>query len=45
VAVVGVEDLVVVDTGDAVLVVPAVQAQAVRDIVDLLRAEGRTKLL
>jgi mannose-1-phosphate guanylyltransferase/mannose-6-phosphate isomerase len=45
VAVVGVEDLVVVDTGDAVLVVPAVQAQAVRDIVDLLRAEGRTELL
>jgi mannose-1-phosphate guanylyltransferase len=45
VAVLGVEDLVVVDTGDAVLVVPAQQAQAVRDVVDLLRAEGRTELL
>jgi mannose-1-phosphate guanylyltransferase len=45
VAVLGVEDLVVVDTGDAVLVVPAQQAQAVRDLVDLLRAEGRTELL
>jgi mannose-1-phosphate guanylyltransferase len=42
---VGVEDLVVVDTGDTVLVVPANQAQAVRDAVDLLRAEGRTELL
>jgi mannose-1-phosphate guanylyltransferase len=42
---VGVEDMVVVDTGDAVLVVPAHQAQLVRDAVDLLRAEGRTDLL
>jgi mannose-1-phosphate guanylyltransferase len=42
---VGVEDLVVVDTGDTVLVVPANQAQAVRDAVDMLRAEGRTGLL
>jgi mannose-1-phosphate guanylyltransferase len=45
VALVGVEDLVVVDTGDAVLVVPAQQAQAVREVVDLLRGEGRTELL
>ncbi|MEA2672066.1 MAG: mannose-phosphate guanylyltransferase, partial [Chloroflexota bacterium] len=45
VALVGVEDLVVVDTGDAVLVVPAQQAQAVREVVDLLRGEGRTVLL
>ena len=45
VALVGVEDLVVVDTGDAVLVVPAQQAQAVRDVVDLLRAGSRTDLL
>ena len=42
---VGVEDMVVVDTGDTVLVVPANQAQLVRDAVDLLRAEGRTELL
>jgi len=45
VALVGVEDLVVVDTGDAVLVVPADRAQAVRDAVDRLRAEGRQELL
>jgi mannose-1-phosphate guanylyltransferase len=45
VAVVGAEDLVVVDTGDAVLVVPADRAQAVRDAVDRLREDGRTELL
>ena len=45
VALVGVEDVVVVDTGDAVLVVPAQQAQGVRDIVDMLRAGKRTELL
>lgn len=42
---VGVEDLIVVDTGDTVLVVPANQAQAVRDAVEMLRAEGRSELL
>ena len=45
VAVVGAEDLVVVDTGDAVLVLPAARAQQVRDIVDRLKAEGRSELL
>jgi mannose-1-phosphate guanylyltransferase len=45
VALVGVDDLVVIDTGDAVLVVPSQQAQAVREVVDLLRGEGRTELL
>jgi mannose-1-phosphate guanylyltransferase len=45
VAVVGVDDLVVVDTGDAVLVVPADRAQAVRDAVDRLREDGRDGLL
>ena len=45
VAVVGAEDLVVVDTGDAVLVVPAERAQAVRDAVDALRTRGRAELL
>lgn len=45
VAVVGAEDLVVVDTGDAVLVVPADRAQAVRDAVERLREDGRTDLL
>src|SRR5258708_22226396 len=41
VAVVGAEDLVVVDTGDAVLVVPAARVQSVRAVVERLRAEGR----
>jgi mannose-1-phosphate guanylyltransferase/mannose-6-phosphate isomerase len=41
VAVVGASDLVVVDTGDAVLVVPASRAQSVRAVVERLRAEGR----
>jgi mannose-1-phosphate guanylyltransferase len=45
VAVVGAEGLVVVDTGDAVLVVPADRVQGVRAIVERLRAEGRTELL
>lgn len=45
VAVVGAEDMVVVDTGDAVLVVPAARAQSVREVVDALRAAGRTELL
>ena len=45
VAVVGAEGLVVVDTGDAVLVVPADRVQGVRAIVEKLRAEGRTELL
>jgi hypothetical protein len=37
--------MIVVDTGDAVLVVPADRAQAVREAVDRLRSEGRTELL
>jgi len=45
VAVVGAEDLVVVDTGDAVLVVPSHRAQSVRAVVERLRAEGRETLL
>ncbi len=45
VAVVGVRDLVVVATRDAVLVVPKDQAQRVREIVELLRASGRDDLL
>jgi mannose-1-phosphate guanylyltransferase/mannose-6-phosphate isomerase len=45
VAVVGAEGLVVVDTGDAVLVVPAARVQQVRAVVERLRAEGRTGLL
>lgn len=45
VALVGVQDLIVVATGDAVLVVPKDQSQRVREIVDRLKAEGRESLL
>ena len=45
VAVVGTEGLVVVDTPEALLVVPAAEAQKVKDLVDRLRAEGRKDLL
>jgi mannose-1-phosphate guanylyltransferase len=39
-SVVGVDDLVVVTTPDAVLVVPRDQAQRVKDVVEALRAKG-----
>jgi len=45
VAVVGADGLVVVDTGDVVLVVPRSRAQQVRDAVERLRLEGRDSLL
>jgi len=45
VAAVGVRDLVVVATRDAVLVVPRDQAQRVKELVELLRAAGRDDLL
>ncbi|MBV9525659.1 MAG: mannose-1-phosphate guanylyltransferase/mannose-6-phosphate isomerase, partial [Candidatus Dormibacteraeota bacterium] len=45
VAVAGAQDLVVVDTPDAVLVVPASQSQLVKQVVDRLRAGGRTEVL
>jgi mannose-1-phosphate guanylyltransferase len=44
VAVVGMDDVVVVDTPDAVLVVPRDRAQEVKRVVDALKAEGRTDL-
>ena len=44
VVVVGATDLVVVDTGDAVLVVPAAAAQGVKAAVERLRAAGRDDL-
>jgi mannose-1-phosphate guanylyltransferase / mannose-6-phosphate isomerase len=43
VAVVGVEDLVVVATDDVVLVVPRERAQDVKQIVDRIEKEGRTE--
>jgi len=45
VAAVGVRDLVVVATRDAVLVVPKDQSQRVKELVEMLRALGRTDLL
>ena len=45
VALVGVENLVVVDTGDALLICDRSRAQDVKAIVDRLRADGRTELL
>jgi mannose-1-phosphate guanylyltransferase len=45
VALVGVENLIVIDTGDALLVCDRSRAQDVKAVVDRLRAEGRTELL
>ncbi len=45
VALVGVNDLVVVETEDALLVIPRERAQDVRLIVDALKAAGRTDVL
>ncbi|MBJ7609560.1 MAG: mannose-1-phosphate guanylyltransferase [Candidatus Dormibacteraeota bacterium] len=45
VAVVGAEGLAVIDTGDAVLVLPLEDAQRVRMVVDQLRDEGRDDLM
>ncbi len=45
VAVVGLEDVVVVDTGDAVLVTTADRAQEVKAVVEALRAAGRADVL
>ena len=45
IAVVGVEGLVVVETDDAILVIPRERAQDVRLIVDALKSQGRAKLL
>ena len=45
VALVGVSDLVVVETEDALLVIPRDRAQDVRLIVDALKAAGRTDVL
>lgn len=45
VALVGVDDLVVVETKDAILVLPRSRAQDVRAVVDALKARGRGDLL
>ena len=41
VAAIGVEDLVVIATGDAILIVPRAQSQKVKDAVEALKAKGR----
>ncbi|HEY2031359.1 MAG TPA: mannose-1-phosphate guanylyltransferase [Myxococcales bacterium] len=45
VAAVGVRDLCIIDSGDALLVVPRDQAQDVRTVVDELKKTGRSQLL
>lgn len=45
VALVGVEDVIVVDTKDAVLVIKRGEAQNVKQVVDLLKSKGRKELL
>jgi mannose-1-phosphate guanylyltransferase len=45
VAVAGVAGLVVVDTPDALLIVPTTEAQLVKDVVDQLKAAGREDVL
>ena len=45
VALVGLDDVIVVDTPDALLVMAAEAAQDVKKVVDQLKAEGRDELL
>ncbi|MGA8665784.1 MAG: sugar phosphate nucleotidyltransferase [Candidatus Dormiibacterota bacterium] len=45
VAVAGIDGVVVVDTPDAVLVVPALQSQLLKEVVERLRAAGRDEVL
>jgi len=45
VAVIGLDDIVVVDTGDALLVTTRERAQDVKRIVEALKAEGRPELV
>jgi mannose-1-phosphate guanylyltransferase/mannose-6-phosphate isomerase len=45
VAAIGLEDMIIVDTEDALLVCPRSRAQDVRKVVDLLRRKGKTRYL
>ena len=45
VAAIGVENLVIVATRDAVLVVPLAQSQRVREVVDQLKEQGKDQWL
>jgi mannose-1-phosphate guanylyltransferase len=45
IAVVGADGLVIVDTGDTILVMPATASQQVKAAVERLRTQGRRDLL
>lgn len=45
VALIGVDDLAIIDTPDALLIGQKAQMQKVKDVVERLRAQGRTELL
>jgi mannose-1-phosphate guanylyltransferase len=45
IATIGVQGLVIVNTDDAVLVCPKEQEQAVRELVDILKRDGYSRLL
>ncbi|MBL7007876.1 MAG: NTP transferase domain-containing protein [Planctomycetes bacterium] len=45
IAVIGVDDIVVVRTGDAILVAARDRTEEVKDLIERLQAEGRTELL
>jgi mannose-1-phosphate guanylyltransferase len=45
IATIGLKDLIVIDTGSAVLICPRDQAQKVRQVVDRLKQEGHTRYL
>jgi len=45
VALLGVTDLVVIDSGDAPLICPRSRVQEVKKVVDALRTEGKSELV
>jgi mannose-1-phosphate guanylyltransferase len=45
IATVGLNEMIIVDTSDALLVCPKNHAQDVRKIVDKLKADGRNELI
>jgi hypothetical protein len=45
VAAIGIEDLIIIETDDALLICPQGRCQDVRQVVDALRAQGRHDLL
>ena len=45
IAAIGLEDVIIVDTEDAILVCPRSRAQDVKAVVDALRRSGKTRYL